>query len=292
MKITSFFLADTAEEAAEAVLNDIKQTPQFLQKIIDKLTDLLPQLISAVLIYIAGRIVDKIVLKLLENGFKRSKLDKTVHGFIKSAVHILILCFTIIIALSTLGIPMTSIIAAVSAAGLAIGLALQNSLSNVAGGFIVLFSKPFRAGDYIAAGGVEGTVQEISIINTKIMTVDNKAVYIPNGTLSGATITNYTHEKTRRVDMIFGISYGDDYKKAIDIVKKVISQNSKILASPVPEVRVNELGSSSVNLIAKAWVAPADYWDVYYWLNENVKSAFDENGITIPFTTVTVRQSK
>lgn len=260
----------------------------FFEKMLDKFVDYLPTLLTALAIFIIGSLINKAMQSLTMKALGKSRLDKTVHGFIKSAVHIVILAFTIIIALSTLGIPMTSIIAAVSAAGLAIGLALQGSLSNVAGGFIVLFSKPFKAGDYISVAGVEGTVEEITILSTKITTVDNKAIYVPNGTVSGSTIVNFSREPLRRVDLSFGISYDDDYHKAIKIIENVISKHEKALKDPAPTVRVGELGASSVNITTRIWTNSADYWDVYFDIIEQVKTAFDENDITFPYNQIYV----
>lgn len=262
------------------------------EKLIDKLADYLPTLGSAALLLLIGLIVKRIVLSVLKKGLSRSRMDKTIHGFIKSAADILMTILIIIIVLSTMGIPMTSIIAVLSTAGLAIGLALQNSLSNVAGGFIILFSRPFKAGDYISAAGVEGTVEEITVINTKITTVDNKAVYIPNGTLAGATVTNYTHEKLRRVDLTFSVSYEDDPQKAIDVIAEVCKNHPKVLSDPAPLVRIISLASSSVDIVSRTWVNSPDYWDVYFDLIEQVKASLDENNITIPYSHINVHNIK
>lgn len=270
----------------------MKDNITLIEKLLDKLVDYLPTLGSAALLLLIGLIVKKIVLSILNKGLERSRLDKTIHGFVRSATDILITILIIIIVLSTMGIPMTSIIAVLSTAGLAIGLALQNSLSNVAGGFIILFSHPFKAGDYISAAGVEGTVEEITVINTKITTIDNKAVYIPNGTLAGATVTNYTGEGLRRVDLTFSVSYEDDSQKAVAVIAEVCKNHPKILSDPAPFVRVIALGSSSVDIVSRSWVSSADYWDVYFDLVEQVKAAFDENHITIPYNHINVHSIK
>ncbi|MGN1415296.1 MAG: mechanosensitive ion channel family protein [Oscillospiraceae bacterium] len=263
-----------------------------IEKLLDDLVDYLPTLGSAALLLLIGLIVKKIVLSILNRGLEKSRLDKTIHGFVRSAADILITILIVIIVLSTMGIPMTSMIAVLSAAGLAISLALQNSLSNVAGGFIILFSHPFKAGDYISAAGVEGTVEEITVINTKITTIDNKAVYIPNGTLAGATVTNYTHEQLRRVDLTFSVSYEDDPQKAIAVISEVCKNHPKVLSEPAPLVRIIELASSSVDIVSRTWVNSADYWDVYFDLIEQVKAAFDENNITIPYNHINVHNIK
>lgn len=263
-----------------------------IEKLLDDIVDYLPTLGSAALLLLIGLIVKKIVLSVLGRGLDKSRLDKTIHGFIRSAADVLITILIIIIVLSTMGIPMTSIIAVLSAAGLAISLALQNSLSNVAGGFIILFSHPFKAGDYISAAGVEGTVEEITVINTKITTIDNKAVYIPNGTLAGATVTNYTSEGMRRVDLTFSVSYEDDSGKAVSVIMNVCKNHPKVLSEPAPFVRVIALASSSVDIVSRTWVSSADYWDVYFDLIEQVKAAFDENNITIPYSHINVHNIK
>lgn len=259
-----------------------------IEKLLGKIADYLPTLGSAVLLLIIGLVIKKIVLSVMNKGLGRSRLDKTIHGFIRSAADILMMILIIITVLATLGIPMASIIAVLSTAGLAIGLALQNSLSNVAGGFIILFSHPFKAGDYISAAGVEGTVEEITVINTKITTVDNKAVYIPNGTLAGATVTNYTHEDRRRVDITFSVSYEDDFRKAVEVIHDVCKNHPKVLSDPAPFVRVTALALSSVDIVSRSWVNSADYWDVYFDITEQVKAALDENNITIPYNHINV----
>jgi small conductance mechanosensitive channel len=213
----------------------------------------------------------------------RSRLDKTMHGFVKSIVKVALYCFILVISLTILKIPMNSIIAVIGAAGLAVGLALQNSLSHFAGGFIVLFSKPFKVGDFIETNGISGIVEEISLINTKIVTIDNKAIYIPNGTISGSTIINYTNEEKRRVDLTFNISYNNDYKEAISIITSVINEHKLVLKDLEVFVRLVELASSSLKIAVKVWVSSNDYWTVYYDLIEQVKNAFDENNIVIPY---------
>ena len=278
-------------QEAEEIIEDIQKGNVdigFFRKLLDKFLDYLPTIGVALIIYIVGCIIDKIVIKLLKKGLEKSRIDRTIHGFIRSSVHIGIMLFTVIITLSTLGIPMTSIIAVLSAAGLAIGLALQGSLSNVAGGFIILFTKPFKAGDYVSVCGTEGVVKEITIINTEIITLDNKSVFIPNGALSGSTVTNFTREPLRRVDLTFCISYEEDFKRAIKVIEKTVGQHEKTLDIPAPTIRVAELAESSVNVTARIWCKTADYWDVFFDLTEQVKLAFDEAKITIPFKQIDV----
>lgn len=227
-------------------------------------------------------------MSILSKGLDRSRIDKTVHGFLKSFVKVVLLCVIIIIVLSILGIPMTSIIAVVGSAGIAIGLALQSSLANIAGGVIVLMGKNFRVGDYVSINGTEGTVREITIFSTNIVSVDNKSIYIPNGTVSNATIINYTREKTRRVDHVISISYNNDAKKEISVILEVIKNNKLILSDPEPFVRITAFSASSIDIVVRVWVNSADYWNVYFALLEDIKEAFDENDIVIPYNQLDV----
>ncbi|MCD7730947.1 MAG: mechanosensitive ion channel [Oscillospiraceae bacterium] len=260
----------------------------FFEKLWQSFLDYVPTLILAIVIYLVGCILNKVVLKLLGKGLEKSRLDKTVHEFIKSTVKIVLFGFIIVIVLTVLGIPMTSIITVIGSAGIAIGLALQSSLSNVAGGVIVLMGKNFKVGDYVCINGDEGTVAEISVICTKIITVDNKAIYIPNGTVSNAVVTNYTQERTRRVDLVFGISYDNDVKKAISVINNVLAENSKVLVDPSPFVHISAFSSSSVDITVRAWTESANYWDVYFALLQDIKEAFDKNDIVIPYNQIDV----
>jgi small conductance mechanosensitive channel len=255
----------------------------FYEEMLASFTKFLPTLLTAVIVFLIGSFVNSIIMKLVSKGLARSRLDKTMHGFLKSIVKVALYCFILVISLTILKIPMNSIIAVIGAAGLAVGLALQNSLSHFAGGFIVLFSKPFKVGDFIETNGISGIVEEISLINTKIVTIDNKAIYIPNGTISGSTIINYTNEEKRRVDLTFNISYNNDYKEAISIITSVINEHKLVLKDLEVFVRLVELASSSLKIAVKVWVSSNDYWTVYYDLIEQVKNAFDENNIVIPY---------
>ena len=219
---------------------------------------------------------------------EKSKLDKTIHRFLNSLVKIIVFAFVLIIVLTILGIPMDSIVAVVSSAGVAIGLAMQSSLSNVAGGFMVLIGRTFKVGDYVQINGMEGVVEEITILSTKIITGDNKDVFIPNGTVVNSVIINYSQEKTRRVDHIFSISYNNDAKKAVAAIRKVAENNAMILKDPAPFVRVIALGSNSIDIVVRVWTETNKYWDVYYAMLEDVKEVFDKEGIVIPYNQLDV----
>lgn len=280
-------LEATVPDISEFVENGVIKV-SFFSKLWSNFLDYLPTLLLAIVVYIVGCIINKIIMSILSKGLDRSRIDKTVHGFLKSFVKVVLLCIIIIIVLSILGIPMTSIIAVVGSAGIAIGLALQSSLANIAGGVIVLMGKNFRVGDYVSINGTEGTVREITIFSTNIVSVDNKSIYIPNGTVSNATIINYTREKSRRVDHVISISYNNDAKKAISVISEVIKNNTLILSDPEPFVRITAFSSSSIDIVVRVWVNSADYWDVYFALLEDIKEAFDENDIVIPYNQLDV----
>lgn len=255
-----------------------------IEKILGWLDGLIPLLIPALLTLAIGSLFTKIVIKALTKGLKKSRIEPTTHGFIISLVKTSLYVFVFIIFLSTLNVPMSSIVATIGAAGLAIGLALQDSLSNIAGGFIILFSKPFKKGDYIQIDDESGKVDEISIFYTKLLTSDNKVIHIPNGNITAKTITNYNEENLRRLVLNFSIDYSNDYKKAIKIIKSTINSHPLALDKPdEPLVRMSEHASSAIIIVAKVWVKSENYWDLNYDLLEQIKDAFDENGISIPY---------
>lgn len=237
----------------------------------------------ALLILIFGRWIAKGISKVVERLMESSKIDPTIIRFVGSLSYIALLAFVIIAALGQLGIQTASFIAVVGAAGLAIGLALQGSLANFAAGFLMIIFKPLTVGDFIEGAGVAGTVEEISIFTTTLKTPDNKTVIVPNGKLTNDNIINWTVKGTRRVDMVFGIGYGDDIDKARQVIKEVLAKEERILKKPEPVVAVVALADSSVNFVVRPWVKAANYWDVHFALTENIKKAFDANGISIPF---------
>ena len=233
-------------------------------------------------------IVAKLLQKAVKRGMKRSNIDDTAIGFFQSLIRVILYTVLIVICLSILKVPMSSIVAVIGAAGLAIGLALQNSLSNLAGGFIILFSKPFKAGDYIETSGVSGTVESVGILYTRIITPDNKTVYIPNGTISASVISNYTEKKLRRLDLEFSISYESDFDKARNLIRQTINESEIALKEPEPLVRMGRQDDSAIIIFTYVWVDSSNYWELRYTLLENVKKQFDANGISIPFPQVDV----
>ncbi len=237
----------------------------------------------AIVVFIIGRMVVGFVVRLVNKLMKRSKMDEILVNFICSILNAVLLLFVIVAALDQLGVDTTSLIALMGAAGLAVGLALQNSLQNFAAGVMLIVFRPFKAGDFVEAGGTTGVVENISIFSTMLKTPDNREVIVPNGSIYGGNITNFSARPTRRVDLMFGIGYGDDIRKAKDILTKLVVEDERILKDPAPQIVVGELGDSSVNFHVRPWVNSPDYWDVYFDLTEKVKLTFDEEGISIPY---------
>ncbi len=241
------------------------------------------KVVTAIIIFVVGRWVAKAVRKLVQRMMRKADVDQTLRRFVGNLTYIALLAFIIIAALSQLGIQTTSFIAILGAAGLAIGLALQGSLANFAAGFLMIVFRPIRVGDYIEGAGVAGTVEEIQIFTTTLVTPDNKTVIIPNAALTGDNIVNWTLKGTRRVDMVMGIGYDDDIDKAKQIMSDVLDGDDRILKDPAPQIAMIELADSSVNFVVRPWVNASDYWGVYMSVTEKIKKAFDANGISIPY---------
>jgi small conductance mechanosensitive channel len=242
-----------------------------------------PLALRCIIIIVVGLIVIKVLLKFIRKALGRGKIDVTAHKFILSISKIILFAILVIVLLDTIGVKMSSIIAVVGVAGLAISLAVQDSLTNVAGGFILLATRPFEVNDYIQIGGVEGTVIHINIVTTKLTTFDNKAIYIPNGQISKDKIINFTREPNRRLDLEVSIGYQDDFSQAQQIILDIIEKNDKALSDPKPLVRMCAHGESSIQIAVKVWVKSENYWNLKYDLLEEIKSQFDQNGIHIPY---------
>ncbi len=253
-----------------------------------------PKVLGAIAIIIIGFLLIKFVEKLLYKALQKSRIDETAHKLIVQIVSILLKVVVLLTAAGTLGINTASLITILGTAGVAVGLALKDSLGNLAGGFLVLFSKPFVKGDYVETNGVSGTVENITLFYTTLKTVDNKVVYVPNGEISTAKITNYSAESTRRLDLTYSIGYQDDIAKAKQVLADVVASSGLALEDPAPAYLVAEHGSSSINLAVRIWVLSENYWDLNFYMNEQVKLAFDKAGITIPFDQldVNLHQSK
>ena len=263
------------------------------QKFLSQVEDLLPNIVAAVLILVGGFLVQRVVLKLMGRALSLKHVDATIHKFLMSMVRVVITVIVAVSALSAVKVPMSSIIAAIGTAGVAICLSLKDSLSNVAGGFIILLAKPFRVGDYVEIGKNEGTVDVISILYTRLNTIENKAVFIPNSIVTKSAVTNFTAEKKRCLELRFSISYSDDHNKAIQLVKDTLKKDKRILSSPAePLVVVGEHGSSAIILLMRAWVSTDEYWQTRRDTLKSIKETFDENGITIPFDQLDVHRDK
>ncbi len=258
-----------------------------MEEIVEKIYGILTvyglKVIAAIAIFIIGRWIAKGIRKLIERIMKRGGVDKTIITFTGNMAYIALLAFVVIAAMGQLGIQTTSFIAVLGAAGLAIGLALQGSLSNFAAGFLLIIFRPFKVGDLIEGAGVSGVVEAIEIFTTQLKTPDNKTVIIPNAKLTDDNIINWTAKGTRRVDLVMGIGYDDDIDKARQIMADIIKADKRVLENPSTLIAIAELADSSVNFTVRPWVKVDDYWGVYFDLTEKIKKAFDQAGISIPY---------
>lgn len=256
-------------------------------EVVDKLVELISvyglKLIGAIIALIIGLWIIKAITKSIGKAISTRLDDPSLAGFLKSFVSILLKIMLVISIMTMVGIQMTSFIAILGAAGLAVGMALSGTLQNFAGGVMVLIFKPFKAGDYIQAMGHAGSVKEIQIFNTILNTPDNRIIIIPNGKIYSESIVNFSQEPQRRVDLTFGIGYEDDIDKAKSIINSIIDKNDLILKDPASFIGLVELGDSSVNLVVRVWVDAANYWDVFFGMNETVFKEFNSQGINIPY---------
>lgn len=261
--------------------------PELIEKYsgvaIDWLIKVVPSILLAIAILVIGWILAGFIGGILEKAMKKAKVDKSLTPFVKSLTINMLKVLVVISAAGVMGVQTTSFIAVLGAAGFAVGMALQGSLGNFAGGVLILLFKPIKVGEYIEAQGHGGTVEEIQMFCTLLTSIDNKVIILPNGPLAGGSIVNYSRNETRRVDLTFGIGYGDDIDKAKEVIKATLQAHDKILKSPEATIFVSEQADSSVNFAVRPWVKTSDYWTVYFDLQENMKKAFDKNGISIPF---------
>ncbi|WP_199610061.1 mechanosensitive ion channel family protein [Flocculibacter collagenilyticus] len=250
------------------------------------------KVVVAIFIVIIGKFAARGLASLLRKSLTVKNVDEAIISFLTSIVFSVAMVAILLMALSHVGIETTSLIAVLGAAGLAVGLALKDSLSNFASGVMIIVLKPFRAGDWVEAGGVAGTVREIKIFSTIFTSADNKIITVPNAQITEAPITNFTQQPTRRVDLKIGVSYDSDLKVAKEVLTKVVTQHEKVLESPAPVVAVQALADSSVNFVVRPWVNTVDYWAVYFDLHEQIKLALDAADITIPYPQMDVHLSK
>lgn len=245
--------------------------------------DFAGRLIAALVLYLVGRWLIRRVSKMMARVFGHRELDKSLANFLKSTVKIALNVILIIMVITTLGVKTSSIVALIASAGVAIGMALSGTLQNFAGGVMILLLRPFKVGDYIEAQGQQGTVREIQIFNTILATIDNKIIFIPNGSLSTGIMKNYSREPLRRVDWTFTIAYGQDYDRAKEVVSALLVADTLILTDPAPYIALDALADNSVNLTVRVWVKTEDYWTVYHRINELLYKSFSKEGINIPF---------
>ncbi|WP_457599416.1 mechanosensitive ion channel family protein [Hydrogenimonas sp.] len=241
------------------------------------------KLLGALAIFVIGKWIAKGLTRTIRKLMEKGKVEATLVSFVGSMVYVLLMIVVILAALNNLGVNTTSFVAILGAAGLAVGLALQGTLSNVGAAVLLILFRPFKVGDFVEAGGTAGVVEEINMFSTIFKTGDNKVVIVPNSSVIGGNIVNYSAKETRRVDWTFGIGYDDDLKLAKRTLEEILAADERIFKDPAPFVAVSELADSSVNFVARVWVKSGDYWGVYFDTIEKVKLIFDEKGISIPY---------
>ena len=291
------------EQVSETIQNDT--TVQAVMETVEMLRDTpvsewLPQLVRqylipfgiklliAIVVLIIGRWLIKLAKKWMANGLMSRKGDPTLHKFLSNLLSVILNFVLIILIISILGVNTSSLVALLASAGLAVGMALSGTLQNFAGGVVIMLFRPFKVDDFISAQGQEGVVKEIQIFNTIVLTTDNKVIHIPNGILSTGVMTVFTKEETRRVDWTVSISYGDDYDKAKSVLLRLCNEDPRILKTPEPFVAIGDLNNSSVDLKLRVWVKSADYWPVFFSMNEKVYKALPKEGLNFPFPQVDV----
>ncbi len=267
-----------------------------VEKLLEDAPDLIitygTKIAMALLIFVIGKWVAKIISNAIVSGMNKKNVDKTISHFVGSIVNTALLAFVIIAALGQLGIETASFVAIVGAAGLAVGFALQGSLSNFASGVLLILFRPIRAGDFVEAAGQAGVINEVGIFSTIMKTGDNKVIIIPNSNIMGGNITNYSMEATRRIDLIVGIAYDADIRKAKQVLEEIMEKEERVLKDPAVTIAVAELADSSVNFVVRPWVNSGDYWPTKFALLETIKLRFDEENIGIPFPQMDVHLQK
>lgn len=263
-----------------------------MENIINAASPYIINIIMAILIFVIGKYVARIITNITKKVLDKSKVNETLKVFLGNVIYGLLLIVVVLAALNKLGIETTSFIAILGAIGLAVGLAFQSTLSNISAGVMIVIFRPFNIGDFIEAGGVSGIVEEINLFNTIFKTPDNKVIIVANSNIIGGNIINYSLKETRRVDFVFGIGYDDDLKLAKETLQNIINKDSRILQEPLPFVAVGELADSSVNFTVRVWVKSENYWDVHFDTIEKVKLTFDKKGISIPYPQIDVHTNK
>lgn len=264
-------------------MEKLKDWGDILKEYADQLIDYLPTLFGALLLLVVGLWIIKLIVKYIERLFEVKDYDETLEIFTLNALRWGLRIILFVLVITQLGVESATLVAAIGAAGLAIGLAMQGSLSNLAGGVLIIVLKPFKVGDWIEAQGVSGSVVEISLFYTKLDTFGNQRVVIPNGDLSNNNITNYSYNGTRRENLSFGISYDDDIKKAKEVLTQLVNEQEKILKDPAPQILVAELADSSVNFSVRYFATNEDFWELHWYMIEEAKARLEDAGMTIPY---------
>jgi len=280
------------EQVAQGLAQGDVRWDQIVSQLINWSLDAGRHILMAIVVYVIGHYLIKFLNYLLARFLERRKIEVSVQTFVKSFVSILLQVLLIVTVVGALGVNTTSFAALLASFGVAIGMALSGNLQNFAGGIVILFLKPYKVGDWIEAQGTAGTVQAIQIFHTILLTADGKQIYVPNGSMSSGTITNYTQTPNRRADWTIGIEYGENVEKARQTVLEILTSDSRVLKDPAPIVWLNELNNSSVDIVIRCWTTNEDYWNVIFETREKIYNRFNELGIGFPFPQVTVHQAK
>lgn len=272
--------------------NITSQLQELMSRLIESGVTLGERVLAALVIFIVGKYIIKWINRLFAKVLENRKVEAGVQTFLRSMVNILMIIMLAMAVIGRLGIELTGFAALLASAGVAVGMALSGNLQNLAGGLIILVFRPYKVGDYIESGtGASGTVQEIQIFHTVLVTPDNKVVYAPNGVMSNALCTNYSHKEERRVDFTFSFEYGEDFEKVRAVLLKVIAADSRILTTPEPFIELGAMADSSVNVTVRVWVKSADYWNVFFGMNKEVYATFNKEGINIPYPQMVVHNA-
>ncbi|WP_122082123.1 small-conductance mechanosensitive channel MscS [Vibrio coralliirubri] len=285
-------MADSSTAIETPLVDGLSQAEQWLTNNSDLFIQYGVNIISALIILFIGNLIVKAVANSVSKVLQKKKMDRAVVEFIHGLVRYLLFVIVLIAALGRLGVQTASVVAVIGAAGLAVGLALQGSLSNFAAGVLIVAFRPFKSGDYVEIGGVAGSVDSIQIFQTVLTTPDNKMVVVPNGSVIGSPITNYSRHNTRRIDLMIGVSYNADLQKTKALLTKICESDERVLKEPGVQVGVHTLADSSVNFVVRPWVSTAEYWDVYFDLMQAIKEGLDNEGIEIPFPQMDVHMNK
>lgn len=285
-------MADSSTSLETPIVDGFSQAEQWLTNNSDLFIQYGVNIISALIILFIGNLIVKAVANSVAKVLQKKKMDRAVVEFIHGLVRYLLFVIVLIAALGRLGVQTASVVAVIGAAGLAVGLALQGSLSNFAAGVLIVAFRPFKSGDYVEIGGVAGSVDSIQIFQTVLTTPDNKMVVVPNGSVIGSPITNYSRHATRRIDLMIGVSYNADLQKTKALLTKICESDERVLKDPGVQVGVHTLADSSVNFVVRPWVSTADYWNVYFDLMQAIKEGLDNEGIEIPFPQMDVHMNK